>query len=90
MLTPRQQGLECFYSDPYSLHSIAQRIVNSNAIGNLAASWRLPLELAADLAKIALFDVVVLCDDSASMKVQQKGERIEDLKTWVRVLEGKS
>lgn len=90
MLTPRQQGLECFYSDPYSLHSIAQRIVNSNAIGTLAASWRLPLELAADLAKIALFDVVVLCDDSASMKVQQKGERIEDLKTWVRVLEGKS
>lgn len=46
----------------------------------LSSAWKLPLELAADLVKIALFDVIILCDDSGSMKFEQGGERIEDLK----------
>lgn len=54
--------------------------MRTDAIGHLSRSWRLPLELAADLAKISLFDVAVLADDSRSMQVQQKGERVDDLK----------
>jgi uncharacterized protein with von Willebrand factor type A (vWA) domain len=46
----------------------------------LASAWKLPVELAADLVKISLFDVVVLVDDSGSMSFEQNGERIEDLK----------
>lgn len=43
----------------------------------------MPKEVALDLVKIALFDVVILCDDSGSMAFEQNGERIEDLKLYV-------
>lgn len=43
----------------------------------------MPKEVALDLVKIALFDVVILCDDSGSMAFEQNGERIDDLKLYV-------
>jgi hypothetical protein len=55
-------------------------VYGSGALLQLSQAWRLPTELAADLVKIALFDVVVLVDDSGSMAFEQGGERIEDLK----------
>lgn len=76
----QDQHLQAFYPSPQSLDQIAQRVVQSGALQTLASTWKLPVELAADLVKIALFDVVVLCDDSGSMKFEQGGERIEDLK----------
>ena len=33
-----------------------------------------------DLAALSLYDTVVLCDDSASMRLDEGGERIRDLK----------
>nr|XP_031862711.1 uncharacterized protein CI109_001722 [Kwoniella shandongensis]KAA5529783.1 hypothetical protein CI109_001722 [Kwoniella shandongensis] len=75
----RDQHLDAFYP-PGSLDSIAQRVVQSGALQQLASNWKLPVELASDLVKIALFDVVVLIDDSGSMAFEQNGERIEDLK----------
>lgn len=74
-----QQHLNGFYQ-PQHLDSIAQRVAQSGALQQLASAWKLPVELAADLVKIALFDVVVLVDDSGSMAFEQNGERIEDLK----------
>ena len=58
-------------------------MVQTGALQTLASAWKLPTELAADLVKIALFDVVVLVDDSGSMKFEENGERIEDLKMYV-------
>ncbi|WVW87134.1 hypothetical protein I302_109191 [Kwoniella bestiolae CBS 10118] len=75
----RDQHLEAFYP-PQALDPIAQRVVQSGALQQLASNWKLPVELASDLVKIALFDVVVLIDDSGSMAFEQNGERIEDLK----------
>ncbi|WVR07881.1 hypothetical protein IAU60_004924 [Kwoniella sp. DSM 27419] len=75
----QDQHLQAFYP-PGSLDSVAQRVVQSGALQQLAANWKLPVELASDLVKIALFDVVVLVDDSGSMSFEQNGERIEDLK----------
>jgi len=72
--------LQAFYPSPQSLQPIAQRVVQTGALQTLASNWKLPLELAADLVKISLFDVVVLVDDSGSMKFEENGERIEDLK----------
>jgi hypothetical protein len=77
-LTP-QQHLQAFYP-PQSLDQVAQRVYVSGALQQLSQAWRLPTELAADLVKISLFDVVVLVDDSGSMAFEQGGERIEDLK----------
>jgi len=71
--------LNAFYP-PGSVEQIAQRVSQSGVLDKLAAAWRLPVELAADLVKIALFDVVILVDDSGSMAFEQNGERIDDLK----------
>jgi hypothetical protein len=42
--------------------------------------WRLPKELALDLASLALYDIVMFVDDSGSMAFEENGERIDDLK----------
>ena len=60
----------------------------TGALSTLASAWRLSVELAADLVKIALFDVVILVDDSGSMQFEQNGERIEDLKSCVPFVVG--
>lgn len=43
----------------------------------------MPKELAGDLVKLALFDVILYVDDSGSMAFEEGGERIDDLKLWV-------
>ena len=47
---------------------IAQHIASSGALQQCADSWQLPPYLAQDLVKLALFDVMFLLDDSASMR----------------------
>jgi hypothetical protein len=41
------------------------------------------MELAVDLAALALYDIVIYADDSTSMKYCDNGERLEDLKVIV-------
>jgi hypothetical protein len=74
-----QQKLEHFYPDARSIDAIAQRVVRSGAVEQLARSWNLPLEAATGFCRLALYDTVVLADDSGSMKA---GDRIEDLKMY--------
>ena len=40
----------------------------------------MPVELAHDLATLALYDIVIFADDSGSMIFEEQGERINDLK----------
>ena len=47
---------------------------------SLAARWNMPVELAIDLAALALYDVVIYADDSGSMAFEEDGSRIDDLK----------
>ncbi|KAK0527278.1 hypothetical protein OC842_004920 [Tilletia horrida] len=61
------QYLYSFYSFKDVQH-IAQRVAGSGALAAVADAWRLPPSLAADLVKLALFDVFFLLDDSASMR----------------------
>ncbi|KAL7009951.1 hypothetical protein EMMF5_000860 [Cystobasidiomycetes sp. EMM_F5] len=60
--------------------AISARIVQSGALNRLSAEWRLPKEIAFDCAKIALFDVILYLDDSGSMRFEEQGSRIDDLK----------
>lgn len=46
----------------------------------MCQTWKLPLEIGSDLIKLALFDVVLLVDDSGSMAFEEDGSRIDDLK----------
>lgn len=37
----------------------------------------MPKEIASDLARLALFDIILYVDDSGSMAFEQGGERID-------------
>lgn len=43
----------------------------------------MPMELAIDLASLALYDIVIYADDSGSMAFEEGGDRINDLKLIV-------
>ncbi|GJN93956.1 hypothetical protein Rhopal_007016-T1 [Rhodotorula paludigena] len=75
----KDQNLSHFYK-PGSLQPIAQRIAQRGALATIAQNWQLPLEIAMDMARLALFDTMLLCDDSASMSFAENGSRIDDLK----------
>ncbi|WWC85855.1 uncharacterized protein L201_000722 [Kwoniella dendrophila CBS 6074] len=75
----QEQKIQAFYP-PGSLDQIAQRVASTGVLQKVAAEWRMPVELAADMVKLSLFDVVLYVDDSGSMAFEQGGERIDDLK----------
>ncbi|GAA6008504.1 hypothetical protein JCM11491_004501 [Sporobolomyces phaffii] len=77
------QHIEAFYPDPNQLMGLAQRIARDGALQKVATEWRMPLEIGMDLAKLALFDVILYCDDSGSMAFEEGGSRIDDLKLIV-------
>lgn len=76
----QDQNIQAFYPNPQALEQIAQRVVQSGALPKIASEWRMPLEIAADLVKLSLFDTVLYVDDSGSMAFEENGERIDDLK----------
>ncbi|CDR48632.1 RHTO0S19e01178g1_1 [Rhodotorula toruloides] len=78
----KDQNISHFYP-PGSLKPIAERIVRTGALTQIAQSWHLPYELAMDLARLALFDVALLLDDSASMQFFENGVRIDELRMMV-------
>ena len=49
-------------------------------VAALAAQWRISTEIASDIVKLALYDVILYIDDSGSMAFEENGERIDDLK----------
>jgi hypothetical protein len=75
----KDQHIEAFYP-PGSLTQLASQVSASNALAQVCSTWKLPLEIGSDLIKLALFDVVLLVDDSGSMAFEEDGTRIDDLK----------
>ncbi|BFZ54774.1 hypothetical protein PYCC9005_001811 [Savitreella phatthalungensis] len=74
----RENQLDIFYP-PQRLDQVVRRVESLDMRG-LAASWDIPLEIANDLTALALYDIVLYCDDSGSMRAEERGERIDDLK----------
>lgn len=70
-----QQGIQAFYPQG-SLDMVAAKVASSGALPKIASEWRMPLELASDLVKLSLFDVVLYIDDSGSMAFEEGGERM--------------
>lgn len=52
------------------LNAVVARLMRINWRA-LAAAWGVPLEMAADFAPLALYDIVIYADDSASMASQE-------------------
>ncbi|GAA5827555.1 hypothetical protein JCM11251_001730 [Rhodosporidiobolus azoricus] len=77
--TVQDQNLHAFYPQG-SLEPLAHRISQSGALQRISQEWRLPMEVAFDLAKLALFDTILYLDDSGSMAFEENGSRIDDAK----------
>ena len=77
--TIQEKQLQFFYpsSDP-RLDQAAT--VAATHMDEVSARWRLPREVCQDLAKLALFDIILYIDNSASMQLEEDGGRINDLR----------
>lgn len=73
----QENNLSAFYP-PQSLQQIAARVAPH--ITTIAAKWSIPMEIAVDLVRLALYDIIMFVDDSGSMSFEENGERIDDLK----------
>ena len=47
-------------------------------VDEVPARWCLPRGMCQDLAKLALFDIILFIDNSASIALEEAGERIKD------------
>jgi hypothetical protein len=62
-----ENRLEMFYPDG-ALQQLAQQIVVSDPVTKICNAWKIDLEVAFDLVKLALYDIWFLIDDSGSIK----------------------
>lgn len=77
----QEKGLQAYYG-PNSpgaqrLPGIAARAAQQ--IERLCSAWRIQREIATDIVRLALYDVIIYIDDSGSMSFEENGERIKDL-----------
>lgn len=74
----QEKHLQVFYP-PGSpqIGQIAQRAAQQ--VDRLCQAWRIQKEIANDIVRLALYDVIIYIDDSGSMSFEENGERIKDL-----------
>ncbi|VVT45686.1 uncharacterized protein SAPINGB_P000840 [Magnusiomyces paraingens] len=77
MKAVQENRLQAFYS-PQRIQQIAGSI--GNKIDQVSQYWKIPMEIALDLVRLALYDIIIYADDSGSMSFEENGERIDDLK----------
>lgn len=75
----QEKGLQNFYP-PNSpiLDQIAQQAAPK--VNQVIQRWRVQKEIANDIVKLALYDIVLYIDDSGSMQFEEEGTRIKDLR----------
>ena len=77
----QEKGLQYFYGPgsrkAQMLPQIAQRAAQQ--VDRLCQAWRIQKEIANDIVRLALYDVIIYVDDSGSMSFEENGERIKDL-----------
>lgn len=79
--TIQEKNLQTFYP-PDKLDRLVQSLANEAPakIDRLVHEWSVPQEVAMDVMKLALFDVILYVDDSGSMEFEEKGMRKEQLR----------
>jgi len=77
----QEKGLAAFYGPgtpgAQKLPGIAAHAAQQ--VDRLCGAWRIQREIATDIVRLALYDVVIFIDDSGSMSFEENGERIKDL-----------
>ncbi|KAI5302784.1 hypothetical protein KEM55_000900, partial [Ascosphaera atra] len=74
----QENGLQQIYKPG---HPAIEGIVHAAPpkIQQICEHWRIPREIAQDIVKLALYDIVIFIDDSGSMSFEEDGERLQDL-----------
>lgn len=77
--TIQEKQLQSFFPPTDSRLDQAAAVAAAN-IDQVCINWRFAKEIGQDLAKLALFDVVLYIDNSGSMEFDEGGKRIEELR----------
>lgn len=79
--TIQENNIQSFYP-PQRLDSLVQSLANDAParLNKLMNEWSVPMEVATDVMKLALFDVILYVDDSGSIEFEEKGLRKDQLR----------
>ncbi|KAL4891050.1 hypothetical protein BDV59DRAFT_73362 [Aspergillus ambiguus] len=80
--TIQENQIQAFYP-PDRLDQLVQgRLANEGPakINKLCHEWNVPTEVATDIIKLSLFDIILYVDDSGSIEFEERGVRKEQLK----------
>ncbi|KAJ5388191.1 hypothetical protein N7509_010732 [Penicillium cosmopolitanum] len=79
--TIQEKNLQSFYP-PERLDRLVQSLVNEapGKLQRLIHEWAVPMEVATDVMKLSLFDVILYVDDSGSIEFEEKGLRKDQLR----------
>jgi len=80
--TIREKQLQAFYPPTDSQLDQAAAVAAAH-IDHVCEEWGILIEVGRDLAKLALFDIVLYIDNSGSMACNENGKRIEELRMVV-------
>ncbi|KAE8145736.1 hypothetical protein BDV25DRAFT_62629 [Aspergillus avenaceus] len=85
--TIQEKNLQNFYP-PEKLDRVVQSLANDAParINNLVHEWAVPTEVATDIIKLSLFDVILYVDDSGSIEFEERGVRKEQLRQIIGIV----
>lgn len=63
--TIQEKNIQNLFANPAILDSICAQAPAK--VQQLISSWKVEPEIAQDIVKLSLFDIIVFCDDSGSM-----------------------
>lgn len=82
-----EKQLQSFYPVE-RLDRLVQELANDapGKLSKLVHEWAVPMEVATDVMKLALFDIILYVDDSGSIEFEEKGVRKEQLKQVLGII----
>ncbi|KAB8273700.1 hypothetical protein BDV30DRAFT_210310 [Aspergillus minisclerotigenes] len=85
--TIQEKNLQNFYP-PEKLNLLVQSLANDAPakINKIVQEWRVPIEVATDIIKLSLFDVILYVDDSGSIEFEERGVRKEQLRQIIGIV----
>ncbi|KDE79137.1 hypothetical protein AO1008_05683 [Aspergillus oryzae 100-8] len=85
--TIQEKNLQNFYP-PEKLNLLVQSLADDAPakINKIVQEWRVPTEVAMDIIKLSLFDIILYVDDSGSIEFEERGVRKEQLRQIIGIV----
>ncbi|KAL2828585.1 hypothetical protein BJY01DRAFT_228337 [Aspergillus pseudoustus] len=83
----QEKNLQNFYT-PDKLDRLVQGLARDgpSKVNRIVNEFSLPIEIAMDVIKLSLYDIVLYVDDSGSIEFEEKGVRKEQLKQIIGIV----